>query len=409
MKASISNIGGLVVALFVMTACGGGGDGDDGPDPEIPVTTATYEVDFSADQLIGRAAAPATVTATAALSTARGDGTTASGSVTVSGTAATSVSIHVGYAGENGPVAVALTDGGGGTWNVPPGTEIDDEEFFRLEAAGYYVSIETPEGTLRGQILPQNWVAAIVELDADSVVPVSTSSGTAKAGLTLDAVTGRYRIRMTVSGVSDATGAAVRNAIAGARGDVVISLEQSVTNPNVWGSGDINNINIDNRLTLSGLDLLATGALYLSLESATNMQGDLRGQIIDGTIDIFDIVLTTSEVITSGPPVASDAQGVATVTWNESLSRFGLSVNTDITNAIGVFINQGAAGENGTLLFSLIPDVTVPGNWVLSPAELSADQVAAFLADEFYVTVVTGTYPEGELRGQLDSDASDTT
>jgi hypothetical protein len=327
--------------------------------------------------------------------------------VAVSGVTASSVTINEGYAGETGPVVVTLIDGGGGTWNVPIGTELESSDLFRLDAAGYYVSIQSSIGELRGQILPQNWIAAVIDLDADSVVPASTSTGAAKAGLSLDAVTWRYRIRMTVSGVSDAMSAAVRNAIAGARGDVVISLEQSATDPNVWGSGDINNVNIDDRLTPFGLELLASGALYLSLESAANMQGDLRGQIIDDTINVFDIELTTFEVVTSGPPVASDAKGHAAVTWNEPLSRFGVAVNTDITDALGVFVNQGAAGENGTLLFSLIPDVTVPGNWVLSPTELDAGQAAAFLADEFYVSVVTGPYPDGELRGQLDPDAND--
>ena len=396
-----------LLCLFAVSACGGGGDDGsrDGPDPDIPVTTTQFVVDFSADQVIGARAAPATVSATATLSTARGDGTTASGSVSVSGVSATSVSINVGYAGETGPVAVALTNAGG-TWNLPPGTELDDDEFFRLDAAGYYVSIDTPQGRLRGQIRPPGWVVAMVAMDATQVVPAASSTGAAVAGFSLHAPTGRLRLRMTVDGITDATSAGLRNAIAGARGDIAIPMEVSATDTSVWGSRDINNRNADDILTLTGQSLLGTGSLYFSLETASHPDGKLRGQVLDESITVVTAELVDAQVVTSGAPVVSDAEGVATVTWTPALQRLGVAVNTDIEDALSVTLHQGAPGEIGPPILSLIPDVTLVGNWVVQPMEITANQAQALTDGETYVSIISTAYPEGELRGQLSLDPS---
>jgi len=394
-------VGALGVFCLLLAACGGGG-GEEDDGPPIPITRTSYQVVFSADQVVGGTPAADTVTATATLSSASGEDITASGNVSVSGTTATAVTINAGYAGENGPVAVTLTDAGGGSWNVPAGTELDQEDLFRLDATGYYVTIQSPDGELRGQILPPDWTVGMVPLDAASVVPASNSTAAATAGITINARTGEYRTRVTVNGASDVIGTNIRNAIAGALGDVAIALEASMTNPNVWGSRDINNVNAADRFTTTGLDQLASGELYFSVESAARPGGELRGQIVDETITIVDEELTAAEVVTSGPPVVSTASGVATITWVEALSRFAVAVNTDIANAVSVFVHQGAPGENGAFLFTLTPDVSLPGNWVLPITELDSAQTSALVSGNLYVSIVTATYPEGELRGQID-------
>ncbi|MEM8815573.1 MAG: CHRD domain-containing protein [Pseudomonadota bacterium] len=386
--------------LLATAGCGGGGDEDD-DGPPTPVTTTAYQTAFSSDQLIAANAAPDSTSATASLASASGDDFVASGSVTVNGATATAVTINAGYAGENGPVAVALTDGGGGTWNVPAGTELDSDELSRLQTGGYYVSVRTPGGDLRGQILPPGLASGMVDLDAARVVPASASAGTARAGLTLEPRTGDYRVRVTVTGVADASSAGIRNAIAGARGELVVALEQSTADASVWGTIDVNDPNSGARLTLTGLDLLASGSLYLRLESVSNMDGALRGQIVDDTIRVFDAELTAAEIVTGGAPVDSSAQATATVTWVETLSNFGVAVNTDIPDAVSVAVYDGAPGENGAFVFSLTPDVTLPGNWVLPVTELDAARADALVTGRYYVSVNTAAFPGGELRGQL--------
>lgn len=395
---------GLLVPLTIAACGGGGGEDSDGSGPTIPVTTTRYEVRFSSDQVIAATAAPSSVTATADLSTARGDGTTASGSVTVSGTTATAVTVNAGFAGENGPVAISLAGGSGGTWNVPAGTELDDADFFRLDASGYYVSIRTPEGELRGQILPPGWLSAMVTLDDDQVIPAASSSGTAVAGFSLHPATGRLRLRMTIGGVSDILSAGLRTAIAGSRGDVAVAMEASASDPDVWGTRDINNVDAGDILTQTGIDLLSSGALYFGVATAANPDGELRGQVVDDSIAVVDVPLVDYQVVSSEAPVDSDAQGVATVTWVSALQRLGVAVNTDLASAIGVSVHQGAPGENGPPVLTLIPDVTLSGNWFVPPTNITADQAAALDAGNLYVQIVTDAYPEGELRGQVSLD-----
>ena len=185
-----------LLGLLALGACSGGGDDGPGQGPPTPITTTNYTADFSPTHVIDAAAAPATVSATASLSTASGDDITASGTVTVSGTTATTVTINVGYAGENGPIAVTLNDAGGGDWVVPSGTALDITALRILDSTGYYVRIQSPDGELRGQILPPGWAVGTISLDAASVVPGSTSLGTAKAGFALNPAIGTYYARV---------------------------------------------------------------------------------------------------------------------------------------------------------------------------------------------------------------------
>lgn len=402
MRATLTRLLNGLACVLLIAACGGGGeDGDGGTGPGIPVTTTDYTVYFSADQLVDGTAVPGSVTATASLTSARSDDIVATGSVTVSGATATAVTVNVGYAGENGPVALALANSGGNTWQLPSGTELDDNEYSRLGLAGYYVSIQTAQGELRGQILPPGWVAVVFDMDASGVVPSAISTGSAKAGFAFNPTTGQARARITVTGISDAISASIRNAIAGARGNVVIGLEQDATRPNVWGTIDINSPNSGNRLGTTGLDYLMSGRLYFSLETASNMEGELRAQILDESSGVLDIHLTDTEVVTAGSPVVSDATGVASVTWMEFSQNLAVAVTTDVQNAVSIAVHQGPAGEIGPLLITLAPDVTLPGNWFSPVTELTAEQAGAFQAGNTYVNVTTAQNPEGELRGQI--------
>ncbi|MDJ0711814.1 MAG: CHRD domain-containing protein [Woeseiaceae bacterium] len=398
----------LLGLLFALAACSGSGEGEVSGTP-TPVVTTDYTVDFSPSHVIGAVAAPSSVSATATFTSASSDNIVANGSVTVSGTNATAVTINVGYAGEVGTVAISLSDAGSGRWAIPSDTELDITELRRLDSTGYYVQIQSPIGELRGQILPPGWAVRSFALDAASVIPASTSTGSARAGITINPKVGTYFLRVTLSDINDATSAGMRNAIAGGTGDLISPLEESITTPGVWGSRDINDANSNDLLTATGLQLLGNGELYVSVESLSNPDGALRGQIIDDTIHVFDTGMTDSEVVTGGVPVVSTAEGTATATWVEALSRFGVAVNTDIPDAVSVGVYEGAPGENGTLQFTLTQNAMFTGNWQLEPTELTAEQITALENGEFYLSINTAANPGGELRGQLFPDNGGTT
>jgi len=405
MISRISNTLGLALVLAAITACGGGGSGDEddsaGGGAPVPVTTVEYDVPFSRDQVISGTAAPDGVTASASLRTEESLDIYAAGSVTVSGASPVAVTINAGYAGETRPVALSLEPAGGDTWRIPADSLIDRPELYRLQSSGYYVSIDTGSGELRGQILPPGWELMMVELGADAAVPASAATGTAKAGIAIDPAYGSVRVRVTAEGVGDAVGASVRAAIAGARGDVHLALEQSLADARVWGTRDVNDENADDRLGASGLDLLANGSLYVNLATASRPDGALRAQLLPEGVEVYTSRLTHFDVVSPGQPVDSDATGTSTITWRAANRAFGIAVTTDVLDAVAVYLQQGLPGENGPTLYTLVPDAALPGNWTLPMTALTPEIADALAAESLYVTVVTPRYAQGELRGQL--------
>jgi len=392
-----------VVLLTTLAGCGGGGGSDD-PDccePPEPGATTSYAVEFSSDQVVLGTPVTDSVTATASLQTTSGLDILASGSVTVSGVSATAVTINLGSAGEVGPVILNMESGSGGTWRIPSGTTIDRDELYILESSGFYVAVEAPSGRLRGQILPPGWDIVMVDLTAEATVPATGAAGSAKGGFAFNLMTGDIRARITTSGVNNVMSANIRNAIAGARGDVSISLEQATANGSVWGTSDVNDPDRGDRLTSSGATLFRRGSLYMSVETPIWPEGEVRGQLLPDGVDVIKTELVDFAVVTNGAPVLSDGIGQARTTYQAVTGEFGVAVNTDLVNALSVFVHQGATGNIGPGVYSLTPDVVVSGNWVLQPTELTPELTTAIENDELYVSIVTPAYPFGELRGQI--------
>ncbi|HSE13903.1 MAG TPA: CHRD domain-containing protein [Rudaea sp.] len=86
-----------------------------------------------------------------------GDDKSVSGSVKISGTEATAAHIHVGAPGKSGPPIITLTKGADGTWNVPAGSRLTDEQYASFKAGDLYVNVHSARnksGEIRGQIKP---------------------------------------------------------------------------------------------------------------------------------------------------------------------------------------------------------------------------------------------------------------
>lgn len=80
-----------------------------------------------------------------------------SGSVKTTGVDGTMAHIHMGAAGSNGPVIITLTKTADGTWSVPPGAKLSDEQMKSYKAGGLYVNVHSDAnkgGEVRAQIVP---------------------------------------------------------------------------------------------------------------------------------------------------------------------------------------------------------------------------------------------------------------
>lgn len=80
-----------------------------------------------------------------------------SGSVKTEGVDGTAAHIHSGGPGEKGPPVITLDKDGNGTWNVPAGAVLTDEQYAAYKAGKLYINIHSAAnkgGEIRGQIKP---------------------------------------------------------------------------------------------------------------------------------------------------------------------------------------------------------------------------------------------------------------
>lgn len=100
----------------------------------------------------------------AVTTTATGGGTikvendkSVSGSVTTKGMAGIAAHIHLGAAGTAGPPIISLTQGPDGTWTVPAGAKLTDEQYASFKKGDLYVNVHSAAhgpGEVRGQLKP---------------------------------------------------------------------------------------------------------------------------------------------------------------------------------------------------------------------------------------------------------------
>ena len=78
-----------------------------------------------------------------------------SGGITLTGMTATAAHIHTGALGINGPVAIGLTNAGGGVWNIPANTVLTAEQLKSFKQGNLYFNAHSasfPAGEIRGQL-----------------------------------------------------------------------------------------------------------------------------------------------------------------------------------------------------------------------------------------------------------------
>jgi hypothetical protein len=115
---------------------------------------------FAADALTlsgAQEVPPTTSAATGTSSITVAADKTVTGSVMVTGLAATAAHIHQAKKGVNGGVIVPLVKSGDNTFNVPAGTKLTDPQYAAFQAGELYVNVHTkanPGGEIRAQLGP---------------------------------------------------------------------------------------------------------------------------------------------------------------------------------------------------------------------------------------------------------------
>jgi hypothetical protein len=82
---------------------------------------------------------------------------TVKGSIKTTGIEGVAAHIHVGAPGQAGPPIITLTKGADGTWTIPEGSKLTDEQFANFTGGNLYVNVHSAEhksGEIRAQLKP---------------------------------------------------------------------------------------------------------------------------------------------------------------------------------------------------------------------------------------------------------------
>jgi len=80
-----------------------------------------------------------------------------SGKITTKGIEGTMAHIHMAAPGKNGPPIITLEKAADGSWTVPEGSKLTDEQYAAFKAGNLYVNVHSAEhkgGEIRTQLKP---------------------------------------------------------------------------------------------------------------------------------------------------------------------------------------------------------------------------------------------------------------
>ena len=100
---------------------------------------------------------PVTTSATATGTISIAKDHTVTGSIKATGIEGVAAHIHVGPAGQSGPPIITLAKGADGTWTVPEGSKLTDEQFASFTSGNLYVNVHSAahkSGEIRAQLKP---------------------------------------------------------------------------------------------------------------------------------------------------------------------------------------------------------------------------------------------------------------
>lgn len=321
--------------------------------------------------------------------------------------------IHKGAKGVNGDVVKPLIVNSNQfsvTWKRTDATNpLTTELLSDLRAGNLYLNLHTPthpDGEVRGQAMASAplTVAAdstfVTELMGVNEVPAVLTNAYGVAELKLNGDRNEISVEVTTSGLSGPiTGAHIHKGPMGSNGAIVKPLNINGNRLSAsWKMSDN-----PNPLTLTLLNDLLTGNLYLNAHTAANPGGEIRGQLMSSQDKVYTLLLEGDQEV---PAVNTAAKGAAWVMISPDHSQVTIKGYANgLSGAItGGHIHAGPMGLSGPVLKPL----TIAGNmyqltWTtLDPVEpLTEEKVKKLMNGEYYLNLHTAVNPNGEIRAQI--------
>jgi hypothetical protein len=320
-------------------------------------------------------------------------------------TGITHAHVYTGQPGEAGTILWTLYDGTGpfDPDNPISGNQpVAPDELLELLTGNLFVNVLTtahPSGEIRGQI-GSGPLAFEAILSGENEVPRVATNASGRAVMVLKEDLATLLFHVSVAGIENVTAAHIHDGLPGENGPVLFNL--------FTGTGTFDPANpVSGSLTLTEEEVieLVAGNYYVNVHTEVNPGGEIRGQLgMMASVNV-NALLTGSEEV---PPVPTDAAGAARFTLDDEMNTLHYEIAVvNIEGITAAHLHPGFRGEEGP------PEITIysptdprdfdPDNPLSGEASLTAEQLLDLLIGRYYLNIHTSAYPEGEIRGQVES------
>ncbi len=237
-------------------------------------------------------------------------------------------------------------------------------------------------------------------LDPSQAVPPPTLDGAAPSGtasVDVNTITGEVSVAGDYTGLTSDTVAAHLHGLAGPGETAGVIFGFTVD------GGTAGNFTGAETLSADNLAGLLAGQTYLNLHTVNNGPGEIRAQVVDNDIRVYQVSLDPGQVVPAPDLMGATPSGQAVVVVDTSSGEVEISGTYDgMTSDVQVAHLHGLAPIGGNAGVIVPFDVTggTAGSFS-GTGLLSADNLAGLLAGQTYINVHTLENAAGEVRGQV--------